>query len=227
MPYFQNRIPTSNDCIPRPGEVIFADLNQNFKIDSGSDTLDDPGDRRIIGNTHPRFPYSFNLDLGWKGFSLTAFFQGVGKRLWVPTKECPFWGQYCRPYAQVYKWQLANRWTEDNKDAFLPIYTSYYAIAWQSKPIDRYMMDVSYIRLKNLQFGYSIPKKILDPLKISQLSVYLSAENLWTWSPLYRYTRDFDVVTVCYGSDSDLSEQGDGYNYPTMRTFSLGVTLIF
>lgn len=228
IPYKNTRIPTANDGITRPGDVIFADLNGNHRIDSGSDTVDDPGDRRIIANTHPRYNYSFSLDFSWYGFYASAFFQGVGKRQWVPSKESPFWGQYCRPYAQAYKWQLTNYWTEDNRDAFLPRYTGYYAIAWQDKPIDRYVMDVSYIRLKNLQIGYNFPKKLIQKAHFQQLSVYLTAENLWTWSPMNKYTKDFDVVTVCYGSDSDLTgEQGDGYNYPTMRTFSLGITLGF
>ncbi|MBR6053879.1 MAG: TonB-dependent receptor [Bacteroidales bacterium] len=228
IPYEQTRIRMHDDGLTYPGDVIFADLNHNNMIDSGSDTLADPGDQTIIGNTHPRFPYSFTLDLSWYGVYVSAFFQGIGKRLWNPTKEGPFWGQYCRPYAQAYKWQLDNCWTEENPDALLPKYTGYCGVSWQNKQIDRYMMDVSYIRLKNLQVGYNFPKKIIDKLKMSQLSVYFSAENLWTWSPMHKYTKDFDVVTVCYGSDDDLGgNEGDGYNYPTMRTFSFGLQISF
>ena len=228
IPYEQTRIRMHDDGITYPGDVIFSDLNNNNKIDSGSDTIDDPGDQAIIGNTNPRFPYSFNIDASWHGVSISAFFQGVGKRLWCPTKEGPFWGQYCRPYAQAYKWQLDHSWTPDNPDALLPKYTGYCGISWQNKRIDRYMMDVSYIRLKNLQVSYSFPKKLIDKIKMSKLMVYFSAENLWTWSPMHKYTKDFDVVTVCYGSDSDLGGgEGDGYNYPTMRTFSFGLQIEF
>ncbi|MBO4467108.1 MAG: SusC/RagA family protein, partial [Bacteroidales bacterium] len=230
IPYQQTRIRMHDDGITRPGQVIFSDLNHNNMIDSGSDTVDDPGDQTIIGNTSPRFPYSINLDASWHGFYASLFIQGVGKRLWCPTKEGPFWGQYCRPYAQAYKWQLDNCWDPvTNPDALLPVYTGYCGISWQNKRIDRYMMDVSYVRIKNLQFGYNFPKKILDKLKMSQLSIYFSGENLWTWSPLHKYTKDFDVVTVCYGSDTDItSEQnGDGYNYPTMSTFSFGLQIGF
>lgn len=228
IPYEQTRIRMHDDGITYPGDVIFSDLNKNNQIDSGSDTVDDPGDQTIIGNTAPRLPYSFNFDVSWHGFSISAFFQGVGKRLWCPSKEGPFWGQYCRPYAQAYKWQLDHSWSPENPDALLPKYTGYCGISWQNKRIDRYMMDVSYIRLKNLQFGYSFPKKILDKIHMSKLMLYFSAENLWTWSPMHKYTKDFDVVTVCYGSDSDLGgSQGDGYNYPTMRTFSFGLQIEF
>ena len=228
IPYEQTRIRMHDDGLTYPGDVIFSDLNGNNQIDSGSDTLDDPGDQTIIGNVNPRFPYSFNFDVSWHGFSLSAFFQGVGKRLWCPTKEGPFWGQYCRPYAQAYKWQLDNCWSPENPDALLPKYTGYCGISWQNKRIDRYMMDVSYLRLKNLQIGYSFPRALLEQLHMSKLMLYFSAENLWTWSPMHKYTKDFDVVTVCYGSDSDLGgAQGDGYNYPTMRTFSLGLQIEF
>ena len=228
IPYEQTRIRMHDDGKTYPGDVIFSDLNNNNMIDSGSDTVDDPGDQTIIGNTNPRFPYSFNFDLSWHGVSVSAFFQGVGKRLWCPTKEGPFWGQYCRPYAMAYKWQLDHSWTPENPDALLPKYTGYCGISWQNKRIDRYMMDVSYIRLKNLQLSYSFPKKLIEKAKMSKLMVYFAAENLWTWSPMHKYTKDFDVVTVCYGSDSDLGgAEGDGYNYPTMRTFSFGLQIEF
>ncbi|MBO7071620.1 MAG: hypothetical protein J6W09_10060, partial [Bacteroidales bacterium] len=75
---------------------------------------------------------------------------------------------------------------------------------------------------------YNFPKKLIEKANMSQLSIYASVENLWTWSPLHKYTKDFDVVTVCYGADDDLGgDQGDGYNYPTMRTFSLGLQIGF
>ena len=228
IPYEQTRIRMHDDGITYPGDVIFSDLNGNNMIDSGASTLDDPGDQTIIGNTAPRFPYSFNLDFSWHGVSVSAFFQGVGKRLWRPSKEGPFWGQYCRPYAMAYKWQLDNCWSPENPDALLPKYTGYCGVSWQNKAIDRYLMDVSYIRLKNLQIGYSFPKKMLEKIHMSKLMLYFSAENLWTWSPMHKYTKDFDVVTVCYGSDEDLGgSQGDGYNYPTMRTFSFGLQIEF
>ena len=71
--------------------------------------------------------------------------------------------------------------------------------------------------------------KWLSRLRIRDARIYVSGENLWTWSPLHKYTKDFDVVTVCYGSDTDITseETGDGYNYPTMSTFSLGLQIGF
>lgn len=95
----------------------------------------------------------------------------------------------------------------------------------------RYLQDVSYIRLKNLQFGYNLPQKWISKIGLSKVSVYFSGENLWSWSPLYRHTRDYDVLTASKGSDTDLSgsnvNKGDAMNYPTMRIFSLGISITY
>jgi hypothetical protein len=64
---------------------------------------------------------------------------------------------------------------------------------------------------------------------LSHVSVYFSGENLWSWSPLYRYTKDYDVTVVTKGSDSDITSgnKGDGFNYPTMRNFSFGISITY
>ena len=89
------------------------------------------------------------------------------------------------------------------------------------------MQDVSYIRLKNLQFGYNLPKKWLKKINIDQIGVYFSGENVWTWSPMYKLTRDINVSNIG-NSDPDLNTgRGDAYNYPIMSTFSLGLNITF
>ena len=226
-PYVNTKFPLSSGYVVCPGDIIVEDLNGNKIIDSGAWTASDPGDRRIIGNTSPRFRYSFSFNIEWNGIYASAFFQGVGKQDWYPSKESPFWGQYNRPYNQAYKWMVGNYWTKDNPDAYLPKYTGYYNPFFSGIPISRYVQDVSYIRLQNLQVGWNLPKKWLERAKLSGVSIYFSGENLWTWSPMYKWTRDFDVVTVTQASDSDITSdnKGDGFNYPTMKTFSLGVTI--
>jgi hypothetical protein len=181
----------------------------------------------IIGNSEPRYIYSFNLNAGWNGISLSAFFQGVGKQDWYPGKECAWWGQYNRPYNNVYIWQLDNYWTEERPDAYLPRYAGYNDVV-RSGTNSRYLQDVSYIRLKNLQVGYSLPKNLLKKAHLSNVNFYFSAENLWTWSPMYKYTKDFDVLTISKKSDDYVkNDKGTGYNYPTMRSFSFGVTITY
>lgn len=76
-------VPTIDPYVrdPRPGDILFKDLDGNGKIDnSGDNTAKNPGDRKIIGNNSRRYPYAINAGVGWKGFDLTVFFQGVGKR---------------------------------------------------------------------------------------------------------------------------------------------------
>lgn len=228
--YYNPLMQTSKTYKLYPGDIKFEDLNGNGYIDRGKNTVDDPGDRKIIGNSEPRYIYSFGIDLEWNNIFLSAFFQGVGKQDWYPSNEASaIWGQYNRPYAQMPKWHLNNYWTEDNPDAYLPRYAGYYAPFYKgtNNANTRYLMDVSYIRLKNLQVGYTLPAKWTDAIKMKKVSVFFSGENLWTWSPMYKYTRDIDVTANIYGTDSVLSSTGDGFNYPTLRSYSLGLNITF
>lgn len=228
--YYNPLMQTSKTYKLYPGDIKFEDLNGNGYIDRGQNTVDDPGDRKIIGNSEPRYIYSFGIDLEWNNIFLSAFFQGVGKQDWYPSNEASaIWGQYNRPYAQMPKWHLNNYWTEDNPDAYLPRYAGYYAPFYKgtNNANTRYLMDVSYIRLKNLQVGYTLPAKWTDAIKMKKVSVFFSGENLWTWSPMYKYTRDIDVTANIYGTDSVLSSTGDGFNYPTLRSYSLGLNITF
>ena len=228
--YYNPLMQTSKTYKLYPGDIKFEDLNGNGYIDRGKNTVDDPGDRKIIGNSEPRYIYSFGIDLEWNNIFVSAFFQGVGKQDWYPGNEASvIWGQYNRPYSQMPSWHLGNYWTEDNPDAYLPRYAGYYAPFYKgtNNANTRYMMDVSYIRLKNIQVGYTLPEKWTQAIKMKKISVFFSGENLWSWSPMYRYTRDIDVTANIYGTDSVLSSTGDGYNYPTMKSFSIGVNLTF
>lgn len=217
----------SDDYRVEPGHMKIEDLNHNHQIDVGSNTADDPGDRRIIGNSEPRYMYSLNLNASWNGIYASVFFQGVGKQDWYPSKECPFWGQYNRPYNYAFKWMIPHIWSEDNPDAYLPLYTTYNDML-RSNVNSRYLQNAAYIRLKNVQVGYSFPKNWLKKMHLSGFNIYFSGENLWTWSPIYKWTKDFDVLTLTKDSDGDLNDgRGDGYNYPTMRTFSFGITITY
>ncbi len=228
--YYNPLVPFTRDYKQRLGDPIYEDLDGNGYISRGGNTVDNPGDRKIIGNENPRYMYSFTLNADWNNFWFTAFFQGVGKQDWYPSNEgSSLWGQYNRPYNYLPKWHLGNYWTEDNTDAYLPRYSGYNRIFYQGGYYanTRYMQDVSYIRLKNLQFGYNLPKKWLKKINIDQIGVYFSGENVWTWSPMYKLTRDINVSNIG-NSDPDLNTgRGDAYNYPIMSTFSLGVNITF
>ena len=213
-----------------PGDAKYEDLNGNGYIDRGAGTVDNPGDRRIIGNKDPRYIYNFNLSADWNGIFVSAFFQGVGKQDWMPSNEASnFWGQYNRPYNQMPTWHIGNYWTEDNPDAYLPRYTGYYGVLYKgtANANTRYMQDVSYIRLKNLQVGYNLPTKWISKIGLKKAAIYFSGENLWTWSPMYKWSRAIDVTANIYGTDSERSSTGDGYNYPTMKSYSFGLNITF
>lgn len=226
--FYNPLMKTSSDYTLYPGDIKIEDLNGNGYIDRGNNTVDNPGDRKIIGNSEPRYIYGFRFDLEWNGIYANLFFQGVGKQDWYPANDSAFfWGQYNRPYSQVPKWQIGKFWTEDNPDAYLPRYTGYYDAAFHGSENanTRYLQDVSYIRLKNLQVGYNFPEKLLKKAHISQLGIYLTMENLWTWSPMYRYTRDIDISANIYGNDAYSSTTGDGYSFPTMKSFAFGLNI--
>ncbi len=210
-----------------PGDVKIKDLDGNNVIDYGNNTVHNPGDKKIIGNTEPRYMYSFNLSADWNNIFISAFFQGVGRQHWYPTSESLFWGQYNRPYNMLPNWHLNNYWTEENKGAYLPRYSGYNQ-SLRGTTQTRYLQNVAYLRLKNLQIGYTIPKQIAEKVKAQNIRIYFSGENLYCWSPLYKRTRDIDVANI-YGSDKELTSgnSGDGYNYPFMKSFSLGLSVTF
>ena len=233
----QTLIQSSSKRITYPGDVKIKDLNGDDVIDYGNNTLKDHGDKKVIGNALPRYSYSVNLSGDWNNFFLSAFFQGVGKQDWYPSSECIFWGQYNRPYNNMPTWHQGNYWTEDNQGAYLPRYAGYNN-SLKGTVQTRYLQNVAYIRLKNLQVGYTLPQQIVSKARMQNVRVYISAENLWCWSPLYKHTRDLDVTNI-YGSDADLTDadasaglnnkhgSGDGNSYPQMKSVSLGLSVTF
>jgi TonB-linked SusC/RagA family outer membrane protein len=222
----QTLIKSSNSGKIYPGDIRFADLDGNGVIDYGSNTLDNHGDLSVIGNEEPRYIYGLNLNLDYSNVYFSAFFQGVGKQDWYPSNESIFWGQYNRPYNNLPTWHLDNYWTEDNMGAYFPRYAGYNTSLKQTTQT-RYLQTAAYIRLKNIQLGYSFPQSFVSKLKLQGLRAGLSAENLWTWSPLYKRTKDIDIANIG-SSDPDIGTgSGDGFNYPTMRSVSFNLSINF
>ncbi|WP_255491487.1 TonB-dependent receptor [Dysgonomonas sp. ZJ279] len=215
-----------------PGDIKFKDLDGDGVIDYGKNTVDDPGDKKVIGNTEPRYVYNFMLNAEWNNFSFSTFFQGVGKQDWYPGPEAGlFWGQYNRPYNDMPKSQLGNIWTEDNPDAYFPRYRGYIAQNGSGtlrQPQTKYLQSVAYLRLKNIQIGYNLPQKFISRIKMQNARIYLTGENLWCWSPLYKHTDNMDVSSID-GSDRDLTSgtSGNGWNYPLLKSVTFGLSLTF
>ena len=201
-------------------------------ITNGDNTVNSPGDLSIIGNSSPRYTFGISPDFEWNSFFLSAFFQGVGHQDWYPGREAAiFWGQYNRPYNRLPAFHLGNIWSEENPNAYFPRYRGYSAqnsAGVLSQTQTKYLQNVAYIRLKNLQLGYNFRPALLSRAGLSQARVFVSGENIWTWSPLYKVTRDLDVETI-FGSDRVVTggTSGNGYNYPIFKSFNMGLSLTF
>jgi TonB-linked SusC/RagA family outer membrane protein len=223
-----------------PGDIKFRDVNGDGVINNGDNTVGNPGDRVIIGNSTPRYSYGINLSADWNNFFFSGFFQGVGKQDWWPGAEAgTFWGQYNRPYNKIPTWQLGNIWSEDNPNAYLPRYRGYTAqngSAELTQQQSKYLQNIAYIRMKNIQIGYILPTRLIQKLGMANARVYLSGENLWAWSPLYKRTRDLDVestgrsdavISPPNSSDPNSNSSGNGNNYPILKSFTAGLSVTF
>ena len=196
------------------GDVMYADLNNNGRIDTGSNTADDPGDRRVIGNSTPRFNYGITLDAAWKGFDLRVFFQGVGKRdLWLSGPY--FWGLSGGMWgSNVYEEHL-DYWTPENTDAYYPRPT------WSGRNQNTqtgYLQNGAYCRLKNITLGYTFPKKWMEKAKLQSIRIYVSADNVATMTSLSSMF-DPEATGSMYSDPGKL--------YPLQRVISVGVNLNF
>ncbi|MCX2478281.1 TonB-dependent receptor [Pedobacter sp. MC2016-15] len=217
-----------------PGDIKLKDLNGDGLINVGTNSVNNPGDRKIIGNSAPRYLYSVNLGAEWNNFFISTFFQGVGKQQWYPSTETEmFWGQYNRPYNNIPTFHLGNMWTPDNTDAYFPRTMSRAASSNTNRELGvaqtRYLQNVMYLRMKNLQLGYSLPARLVSKIGARTAKVFFSGENLWTYSPLYKIVKTIDVENAV-PSDQDLnkdSKNGDGYNYPLLKSYSLGLSVTF
>lgn len=208
------------------GDLRFADLDGDNIISTGEDTVDDPGDRRIIGNSEPRYQYGANMAFQWCGFDFSIFFQGIGRMDWYPASEAElFWGPFNRPYATFLpKNFLEQCWSEDNPNAYFPrprAYVAFDNLGNQNRELtaanDRYLQNIGYCRLKNLTIGYSLPKQWTQKIGIDLLRVYFSGENLAYWSGL----------KTDYIDPEQARRGGDLKVYPWQKTFTFGINVNF
>lgn len=213
-----------------PGDIKFKDKNGDGIINNGANTVTDHGDMRVIGNSSPRYSYGLGLNASWNNFFFSSFFQGVAKQDWWPGGEADvFWGQYNRPYNYMPKSQIGKIWSEENPNTYFPRYRGYVAqnsagelYAKQTK----YLQNAAYIRLKNIQIGYNLPKSMISRAKLTAARFYISAENLWSWSPLYKVTRDLDPESIGRSDTvTDFGNSGNGNNYPILKSVTIGLSI--
>jgi TonB-linked SusC/RagA family outer membrane protein len=228
----QTLIKSSNGGNTMIGDIKFLDLNKDGVINTGGNTVNNPGDRKIIGNSQARYSFGALFDFSWNNFFFSTFFQGVAKQDWWPGAEADaFWGPYNRPYNRVPAEMVNEIWSEENPTTYFPRLRGYIAQG-TGRSLNvvqtKYLQNVAYVRLKNVQLGYNLPKKWIDRFKMSQAKLYLSAENIWTYSPMYKITHNLDVENI-QGSDRVLTNgtNGNGNNYPILKGWTIGLNIGF
>lgn len=205
------------------GDIMYADLNGDGKVDGGEGTASKPGDRKIIGNSTPRYNFGLNIDASWKGFDFKMFWQGTLKRDYWASGSM-FWGANGGKWQSVvYKEHLD--YFRNNPDDPLGVnLDAYYPRAdWSTSKNQavqtRYLQNAAYARLKNLTIGYTLPKEITEKFYCQNLRLFVSGENLIT---ITKFTKMSDPELA--SSDAGW---GFGKTYPLSRTYSVGLSVTF
>lgn len=202
------------------GDIMYADLNGDGKIDNGANTESDHGDLVVIGNTTPRYLFGLDLNLDYKGFDFRAFFQGVMKRDYFQNSYY-FWGASSSVWESTCMLPHLDYFRDDpdhvlgqNLDSYFP--RPDFSSSKNRQTQSRYLQNAAYIRLKNIQLGYTLPELITKKFLVSKLRVYVSGENLWTGTKMFG---TFDPETIDGG--------WNGSVYPLSKTISFGLSLTF
>lgn len=192
-----------------PGDIRYRDISGPNGV---PDNKIDSYDRTILGNYFPRYEYSLNLSAQYKGFDFTAFFQGVGKKdnYLSGTAAQPFYSANFQ--GTMFEYQK-DYWSPDNTGAAYPRLTAN-SIPNNYVTSSFWVRSASYLRLKNVVLGYTIPPALTNKAKIKSARVYLSGQNLVTWTNFFP------------GFDPEQRDTG-GEFYPIMRTYTVGLNINF
>ncbi|UOG77456.1 TonB-dependent receptor (plasmid) [Hymenobacter tibetensis] len=212
------------------GDIMYADLNGDGKIDAGTGVLGNTGDRKVIGNTNPRYRYSLDLTASWKGFDARLFLQGVGKRDYMPNGPY-FWGASGGLYQSAGFKEHLDFFRDEtssmvqagvagvNLDSYFP--KPYFNTNKNQQAQTRYVQSAAYMRLKNLQIGYTLANPFVAKAGISRIRFFVSGENLLTFTKM---TKIFDPESVGL---TDSFNSNDGKTYPFSQVYSGGLSVTF
>ena len=197
-----------------PGDIKFVDQNGDGIINDGNNTLEDAGDRSVIGNSTRKYQYGFFGNFSYKDFDFSFLANGIGKRDVYLNSRVRF--PYLDEFSIVYQSQL-DYWTPENTNAYFP---RNYPLGGVNYGVSRstqtkYMINGAYLRIKNLTLGYSIPQDVLKKNKIDKLRIFVAGENLFSFS-------DYPD-----GINPELANQGGGGIYPYLKSYSIGLNLTF
>jgi len=230
-----------NGYNPQPGDVKFKDLRPDGVINAGDNTVDNPGDRKIIGNDAARYQFGISLGASYKGWSLEVLLQGVGKRdYWLGGPAMfPFGGAgagdavFQALYANQTDYWRAKSYDPSSSDYMVPvnpdsklfrIYDQGNNVGSNTRVSDKYLQNAAYMRIKNITLAYTLPKEWVRRAFIQDAKFYLSIENLATFSSL---PKGYDPEGTAASSSANALSNGISWGYPYYRTISLGASITF
>jgi TonB-linked SusC/RagA family outer membrane protein len=193
-----NKVPHWSNA--RPGDVIFKDVNNDGKIDADDRV-------RVEKSGLPTFTGGMGINLQYGGFDLSALFQGATGAVNYVSTESGEIGNFLESFAK-------NRWTPENPSSTTPRTFNRGNEYWRGQASTMFLHKTDYIRLKSLQFGYSLPSTLSGRLGFQTARIFVSGFNLFTYSPDYR---DFDPEGA----------SGNGTNYPLQRVVNGGISVTF
>lgn len=198
----------------RPGDVKYVDRNGDGVIDEK--------DRYVLGNGFPRYTFGFTYNVEWKGFDFSMFWQGVGKR------DMMVRGELIEPYHENYSYTMYQHqldyWTETNTGAKYPRLTAVGSTAHTNNFMgsDLNKLDGKYLRLKNIQIGYTLPKSLVSKLSLSKVHAYLNAQNLFTLSK----NSWIDPESSEFNSNMS-GNANSARSYPVVKYYGFGLNIEF
>ena len=211
----------------RPGDEKFKDLDGDGVITTGANTVNDPGDRKVIGNSTSRFQFGANAGVSWKGIDLDIMLQGIGKREYALGGHAlfPFGAAGNDGVFHPIYYNQTDYWTAISYDPESPdymvaanpnaklfrIYGQEQNVGSNTRTSDKYLQDASYLRIKNITLGYTFPSAWMKKLSVNQFRIYGSVENLHTFTSL---PKGYDPENLSWA-------------YPFYRTWSIGATITF
>jgi hypothetical protein len=194
-----------------PGDIKFQDLNEDGKIDSFDK-------KRGVGNPYnPEISYGFGINLEYKGFYISSFFQGTGNTSvllgWDNSNFWPFNWQYQKSNFRTF---MLDRWTPENpsQNVLMPRIHSRYANNVNKEQSTWFLRDGSFLRFKNFEFGYNIPSDFLKKLDLGTARAYIMGYNLAVWDKIKYW-------------DPETGNNNKGMSYPLPRTVTLGLEVTF
>jgi TonB-linked SusC/RagA family outer membrane protein len=221
---FQSYPEIENSVLPigstvQPGDVKYVDANKDGVIDEK--------DRQVLGNAFPRYTFGVTYDLKWKGFDLNMLIQGVGKR------DMFLRGELIEPFHANYSYVMYTHqldyWTPTNTDARWPRLSSPGSASNTNnyqKSSDIYLLNAAYVRLKNVQLGYTLPEQLTSKVGVKTMRLNVNAQNLFTLS----HESFIDPESTEFGNNmggTGGSGANSGRNYPTLRFFGFGLDMTF